>query len=174
MNKLCSVDQAVSLIKNYDTVNITASGGGYMDADLLYRGIEKKFLETGEPNNLTILHITGVGSGNETGLGRFAHEHLRGYRTLNEAPPGRAFQVGQLAAVDCEFLIPGVEASAEIDPDTVRTYGQVLASRVSCDIGSTRAISVGVDAHDVAGGQTAVGAHANQKMRSKRIPHHVK
>ncbi len=76
MNKLCSVDQAVGLIKNYDTVNITASGGGYMDADLIYRGIEKKFLETGEPNNLTILHITGVGSGNETGLGRFAHKGL--------------------------------------------------------------------------------------------------
>lgn len=76
MNKLCSVDQAVSLIKNYDTVNITASGGGYMDADLIYRAIEKKFLETGEPNNLTILHVTGVGSGNETGLGRFAHRSL--------------------------------------------------------------------------------------------------
>ena len=76
MNKLCSVEQAVSLIKNYDTVNITASGGGYMDADLLYKGIEKKFLETGEPNNLTILHVTGVGSGNETGLGRFAHKGL--------------------------------------------------------------------------------------------------
>ncbi len=76
MNKLCSVDQAVGLIKNHDTVNITASGGGYMDADLIYRTIEKKFLETGEPNNLTLVHITGVGSGNETGCGRFAHKGL--------------------------------------------------------------------------------------------------
>src|SRR5208283_3819343 len=76
MNKLCSLDQALSLIKNYDTVNITASGGGYMDAELIYRGIEEKFLETGEPNNLTLVHITGVGSGNETGIGCFAHKGL--------------------------------------------------------------------------------------------------
>jgi len=76
VDKLCSVDQAVSLIKNYDTVNIVASGGGYQDADLIYRGVEERFLETGEPNNLTLVHVTGVGSGDETGLGRFAHKGL--------------------------------------------------------------------------------------------------
>lgn len=76
MDKLCTVDQAISLIKNNDTVNIAASGGGFMDADLIYRAIEKKFLETGEPNNLTLMHVTGVGSGNETGIGRFAHKGL--------------------------------------------------------------------------------------------------
>jgi len=76
MNKLYSLEQAISLIKNNDTVNISASGGGFMDADLIYSGIEKKFLETGEPNNLTLMHVTGVGSGNETGVGRFAHKGL--------------------------------------------------------------------------------------------------
>ncbi|PKN66700.1 MAG: acyl CoA:acetate/3-ketoacid CoA transferase [Deltaproteobacteria bacterium HGW-Deltaproteobacteria-15] len=76
MDKLCSLDQALSLIKNNDTINIAASGGGFMDADLIYKGIEKKFLDTGEPNNLTIMHVTGVGSGNETGVGRFAHKGL--------------------------------------------------------------------------------------------------
>jgi propionate CoA-transferase len=76
MNKLCSVEQAVDLIKKNDTVNITASGGGFMDADAIYRGVEKKFLETGAPNDLTLFHVTGVGSGNETGVGRFAHKGL--------------------------------------------------------------------------------------------------
>ncbi len=76
MEKLCSVEQAVDLIKNNDTVNITASGGGFMDADTIYKAIEKKFLETGTPNNLTLLHVTGVGSGHETGIGRFAHKGL--------------------------------------------------------------------------------------------------
>ena len=76
MDKLCSAEQAVDLIKNGDTVNITASGGGFMDADTIYTRIEKKFLETGQPNNLTLLHVTGVGSGNETGIGRFAHKGL--------------------------------------------------------------------------------------------------
>ncbi len=95
MDKLCSVEQAVSLIKNFDTVNIVAAGGGYQDADLLYRGIEKRFLETGEPNNLTLVHVTGVGSGNETGLGRFAHKGL-----LKKVIGGHWFwskKMGQLA-----------------------------------------------------------------------------
>ena len=76
VDKLCSVDQAIDLIKNFDTVNLVASGGGFQDADLVYKGLEKRFLETGEPNNLTLVHVTGVGSGNETGLGRLAHKGL--------------------------------------------------------------------------------------------------
>ncbi len=76
MEKLCSVDQAVGLIKNGDTVNLVASGGGFQDAELVYQALERRFLETGEPNNLTIVHVTGVGYGNETGVGRLAHEGL--------------------------------------------------------------------------------------------------
>ena len=76
MNKLCSVDQAVDLIKNDDTVNLVASGGGFQDAELIYTALERRFLATGEPNNLTLVHVTGVGYGNETGLGRLAHEGL--------------------------------------------------------------------------------------------------
>jgi propionate CoA-transferase len=76
VGKLCSVEQAVDLIKNYDTVNLVASGGGFQDAELVYQALERRFLETGEPNNLTLVHVTGVGYGNETGVGRLAHEGL--------------------------------------------------------------------------------------------------
>ncbi len=76
MEKLCSVDQAVQLIKNGDTVNLVASGGGFQDAEVVYQALEKRFLETGQPNNLTLVHVTGVGYGNETGIGRLAHEGL--------------------------------------------------------------------------------------------------
>ena len=76
MDKLCSVDQAVALIRNNDTVNLVASGGGFQDAELVYKGLEKRFLETGEPKNLTLVHVTGVGYGNETGIGRLAHKGL--------------------------------------------------------------------------------------------------
>ena len=37
VNKICSVDQAVALIKSHDTVNLVASGGGFQDADLADR-----------------------------------------------------------------------------------------------------------------------------------------
>ena len=76
MDKLRSADEAVSLIKDGDTVNLVASGGGFQDADTIYRGLERRFLETGQPNNLTLVHVTGVGSGSETGVGRLAHKGL--------------------------------------------------------------------------------------------------
>ena len=76
MKKLYSREQAVDLIKDNDTVTIMASGGGYMEADYVYKGVEEKFLKTGHPANLTLVHVTGVGSGDESGAGRFAHKGL--------------------------------------------------------------------------------------------------
>ena len=83
MNKLCSAEQAVSLIKNGDTINIVSSGGGFQDADMIYAALEKRFLETGEPKDCTFVHVTGVGGrnflhgeGRESGMGYFAHKGL--------------------------------------------------------------------------------------------------
>ncbi len=76
MKKLLTLDQAIDLIRDKSTVNLTGSGGGMMDAEYIYQAIEKRFLETGRPNNLTLVHATGIGSGNETGMGRFAHKGL--------------------------------------------------------------------------------------------------
>lgn len=76
MDKLCSAEQAIQLIKSGDTVNLVASGGGFQDAELVYQALEKRFLETGQPTDLTLVHVTGVGYGNETGVGRLAHERL--------------------------------------------------------------------------------------------------
>jgi len=76
MRKLLSVEQAVQLIKDNDTVLITGSGGGLMDAEYVYQEIEKQFLKNGKPKNLTLVHVTGVGSGNKTGVSRFAHAGL--------------------------------------------------------------------------------------------------
>jgi propionate CoA-transferase len=83
MDKLCTADEAVKLIKNGDAVNLVASGGGFQDADMVYAAVEKRFLETGEPRDLTLVHITGVGGknflhghGRETGTGYFAHEGM--------------------------------------------------------------------------------------------------
>jgi propionate CoA-transferase len=83
MDKLMSAEKAVGLIKNGDTINIVASGGGFQDADMVYAALEKRFLETGEPKDCTFVHITGVGGrnflhgeGRESGMGYFAHKGL--------------------------------------------------------------------------------------------------
>jgi propionate CoA-transferase len=73
--ELMTREQASSLIKNFDTVLITGSGG-LMEADFVYEAIEKRFLQSGEPNNLTLLHVTGIGNGKEKGTSRFAHKGL--------------------------------------------------------------------------------------------------
>lgn len=47
-----------------------------MDADYVFEGIEECFLSTGRPRELTLIHATGIGSREHTGLSRFAHEGL--------------------------------------------------------------------------------------------------
>lgn len=83
MDKLMSAEEAAKLIKNGSTVNIGGSGGGFQTADKVFEAIEKRFLETGEPKDLTLVHVTGVGGknflygeGRETGIGYFAHKGM--------------------------------------------------------------------------------------------------
>lgn len=76
MKKRKSASEAAALIETGDTVLLTGSGGGLMDADHIYEALEDRFLSTGQPRNLTIVHATGIGSRQHTGLSRFAHEGL--------------------------------------------------------------------------------------------------
>jgi propionate CoA-transferase len=76
MPKFLTYREAASLINDFDTLYITGSGGGVMDADYVYEGIEQQFLETGEPKNLTLVHVTGIGLPEGKGVNHFAHEGL--------------------------------------------------------------------------------------------------
>lgn len=67
---------AARLIDDGATVLITGSGGGLMDADFVFEGIEQRFLDIGHPRDLTLIHATGIGTREHTGLSRFAHEGL--------------------------------------------------------------------------------------------------
>lgn len=76
MKKRMSADEASGLIDSGDTVLITGSGGGLMDADYIYEAIEERFLSTGQPKELCLVHATGIGSREHSGISRFAHEGL--------------------------------------------------------------------------------------------------
>jgi len=67
--------EAVSLIKEGDVVATEGFVGNLFPEELAI-SIEKKFLETGKPKNLTIIHAAGQGDGGERGLNHFAHEGL--------------------------------------------------------------------------------------------------
>ena len=76
MSKIMTREQAVALIQDGDTVLITGSGGGVMEAHYTLEGIEKRFLDTGAPRDLTLVHASGIGDKVHAGVTRFAHKGM--------------------------------------------------------------------------------------------------
>lgn len=55
---------------------LSGSGGGLVEADMICAAIERRFLDTGHPNNLTLVHALGIGDGIASGINRFAHRGM--------------------------------------------------------------------------------------------------
>ncbi len=64
---------AVEQIFDGATVALAGSGGGLLEPDAILAELEKRFFATGHPRDLTVVHALGIGDGNGSGLGRFAH-----------------------------------------------------------------------------------------------------
>jgi propionate CoA-transferase len=75
-NKFISADHAVALIKDGDTVALIGGGGGLMEATHTFQAVSRRFLTTGNPRNLTVLHALGIGDKKTEGMNHFAHEGL--------------------------------------------------------------------------------------------------
>lgn len=76
INKFTTPEAAVSLIADGDTVALIGGGGGLVEATCLHAAIEKRFLETGTPRELTVIHSLGIGDRESRGMNRFAHEDM--------------------------------------------------------------------------------------------------
>ena len=74
--KLQSADAVAAFVPDGATVALAANGGGMSEADTLYEAVERRFLATGHPRGLTLIHALGIGDGRTRGLNRFAHEGL--------------------------------------------------------------------------------------------------
>lgn len=75
-NKFMSADDAVKLIKDGDTVALIGGGGGLMEPTHVFRAVSRRFLGTGMPRNLTVVHALGIGDKKTEGMNHFAHEGL--------------------------------------------------------------------------------------------------
>ena len=71
-----TADAAVRLIQSGDTILIGGSGGGHAVPEALMAALERRFLATGEPRNLTSVHPVGLGDDKTLGAGHFAHEGM--------------------------------------------------------------------------------------------------
>ena len=74
--KTTTAREAVGRIADGATVAVSGSGGGLLEADAVLAALEQRFVETGHPRNLTLVHALGIGDGRRTGLLRLAHEGL--------------------------------------------------------------------------------------------------
>ena len=75
-SKFMTAADAVALIRDGDTVGLIGGGGGLMEASCLFAALEKRFLETGHPGDLWVVHALGIGDRKERGMNRFAHEGM--------------------------------------------------------------------------------------------------
>ena len=75
-NKFMTAEAAVALIKDGDTVALVGGGGGLMEATHTFRAVSRRFLSTGYPRNLNVIHALGIGDKKSEGMNHFAHEGL--------------------------------------------------------------------------------------------------
>ncbi len=74
-SKVTSAEEAISVIRDGDTVLISGFVG-IGTPDELLTALEKRFLNTGHPRDLTIVFAAAPGDGQDKGLNRIAHEGL--------------------------------------------------------------------------------------------------
>lgn len=68
--------EAAALVKDGDVVAISGNGAGMISAEAVFEAIERRFLETGHPRELTLVHSLGLGDREAMGTNRFAHEGM--------------------------------------------------------------------------------------------------
>ena len=75
LKKVIPVEDAVSVLQDGDVLATSGYGGHGMPEQLLV-ALRERFLETGRPRDLTLIHATGQGDAGEKGLNLLAQEGL--------------------------------------------------------------------------------------------------
>ncbi len=73
--KVIPVEDAIALIRQGDVLATTGYGGNGTPEALLL-ALERRYLETGAPGNLTLVYAGGQGDGKDRGLNHLGHEGL--------------------------------------------------------------------------------------------------
>src|SRR4051794_9385988 len=74
--RLCTADEAATLVSSRSTVLVDGSGGGVNEPVAVLAGLERRFVDSRQPSDLTLVHISGMGDGHGGGIDRFAHDGM--------------------------------------------------------------------------------------------------
>ena len=74
--KIVSFDEAVSLVRDGDTLLIGGSGGGHAVPEKLIISLKERYLASGQPQDLTLVHPVGLGDMDTKGVGHLAYPDL--------------------------------------------------------------------------------------------------
>ena len=74
--QIMTADAAAAMIRDGVTVAVSGNGAGMVSAEAVFEAIERRFLETGHPRDLTLVHSLGLGDRGALGTNRFAHEGM--------------------------------------------------------------------------------------------------
>lgn len=74
--KIISASDASGLVKSRSSVLVSGSGGGHAVPERILEALEARFLSTGSPRDLTLVHVVGIGDRNRKGAGHLGHEGL--------------------------------------------------------------------------------------------------
>lgn len=74
--QVMSIEEAVGLVHDNDTIVIGGSGGGHAVPEALIVGLSQRFVETGRPKDLTLVHPVGLGDMDWQGVNHLAHPSL--------------------------------------------------------------------------------------------------
>ncbi|MGD9501003.1 MAG: acyl CoA:acetate/3-ketoacid CoA transferase [Methyloceanibacter sp.] len=104
-NKVIRADEAIALIRNNDVITTT----GFVQScipEALHAALEKRFVETGKPHDLTLIMCAGAGDSKGLGTGRLHHERL--LKRVIAANFGRMPKVAQAAQANkiCGYNLP--------------------------------------------------------------------
>ena len=68
--------EAAALVREGDTVAISGNGAGMVSAEAVLAALEARFLASGHPRDLTLVHSLGLGDREALGTNRLAHEGM--------------------------------------------------------------------------------------------------
>ncbi|MCS2608742.1 acyl CoA:acetate/3-ketoacid CoA transferase [Halomonas dongshanensis] len=73
---ITSAEEVAASIQDEATIAVASNGGGMLEPNAIFAAIEARFLKTGHPRNLTLIHAMGFGDRDGRGASHFAHEGL--------------------------------------------------------------------------------------------------